>query len=216
MAKQNRHLPSKPKEDTQSNYYDLKVDAVNDLVDALNEDPHKPLTEEQIKDPNTPSPYKIDKFSRIPTWIKVAFIKFWIGGALCFFVLFGIGYYIENFDDLFFLSGIILGVVTDLMINSAFLHFESDKKEFHPYMMLPISCKKIWTMFVNIPYGILIIYTIYLIYQLLNSTIANGNLQVEPLLFGLCYLIVDTFYISIKNLIVMLVRKIKKTKNPEL
>lgn len=210
----NKKRPTPKRSDDQAKYYDLKVEAVNDLVDALKSDPHVPLTEEQKKNQNTPNPYKNDFLRKIPTWVKMFFIKFWIGGAFCFFVYMGLPILIGNLENTFLLSGLILGVITDWMINSALLYFETDRLEYHPYMMLPVSCKKIWTILINIPYGLLEVFTIYFIYRFLQIY-AFENLTVEPLLFGVLYLLVDMFYISIKNIIVYLVKKMKRNNNSE-
>lgn len=208
----NKKRPTPKKSDTTSQYYDLKVDAVNDLVDALHSDPNIPLTEEEKKNPDTPNPYKRDFISKLPTWVKMFFIKFWIGGAFCFFIYMGLTIYIKNLEDTILLSGIILGVITDWMINSAMLHFETDRLEYHPYMLVPVSCKKMWTVLINIPYGLVEVFSIYGIYRLLNTYIFDTKLSVEPLLYGVLYLLVDMFFISIKNFIVWIVRKIKSSK----
>ena len=209
MANKKRPTPKKSDIETKNNYYDIKVEAVNELVDALNSDPNVPLTEEQKRDPNTPNPYKRDLLSRIPTWVKMIFVKYWMGGAFCFFIYMGLPILVGNIENVVLLSGLILGVVIDWMYNSALLYFETDREEFHPYMLLPVSCKKMWTIFINVPYGMLVVFVIYFIYRFLNTNIFETELSVEPLLYGLIYLIVDMFFISIKNLIVWVVRKVK-------
>lgn len=89
------------------NYYDLKIDKVNELVDALKSDGTTDSQEEISMDiaectgsdegattkkgrRRQFDPYKIDKLSRIPVWLKAFFIKFWFAGAVCYFIMFGI------------------------------------------------------------------------------------------------------------------------------
>ena len=45
-------------------------------------------------------------------------------------------------------------------------------------------------------------FCIYGIYVLLNSLIFKGALFVEPLLFGVIYMIVDNVFVFFKNLII--------------
>lgn len=205
-----KKITPKKEEETSLDYYKLKVDAVNSLVDALNQDPHAQDQKNVTPDDDQPDPYKIDKLSKIPTSIKVLFVKFWVAGAICYFIRMGLGVYITDPLDMLVLTGIVTGLVTDLFVNTAFLYFESDKKEYHKYMLVPVSCKKIWTLFVNIPYGLIEVIAIHYIYVFLNMYVVNGNLVVEPLLYGIIFLLVDMAFISIKNLIVMLIGKRKK------
>ena len=121
---------SRPEENT--NYYDLKTDAVNSLVDALNEEPkeetlsvHKKYIKNKEKD--QPNPYKLDKLALIPTWIKAFFIKFWVAGAICYFFIWGLGIYIQATLDMLFVTAFSTGIIVDLLVTPAMLYFESDK-----------------------------------------------------------------------------------------
>ncbi|MDD3999458.1 MAG: hypothetical protein PHX62_01005 [Bacilli bacterium] len=201
----------KPQEEIK-NYYELKTEAVNDLVDALNQDPT--LDVELDKTKTVEKPYKVDFLAKIPTWIKALFVKYWTAGAICYFGFWGLGtYFTDSLDSIVFV-GFLAGLVTDLLLNTAFRYFESDKKEYHPFMMIPVSSKKIWPLFLNIIYGILVTVIVAQIYILINymlvvikdlpeSTISLG---VEPLLYGLIFLIVDMFFITFKNLIIKIVK----------
>jgi hypothetical protein len=203
----------KSKEDLH-NYYELKPNAVNDLVDAIkNENSDINLQDEKSK--TIPNPYKTDRLSNIPTWIKALFIKYWFAGMICYFGFWGLGVYFSSTLDLVVFVGFLTGMVTDLLINSAFLYFESDKKEYHKYIMLPVSSKRLWTLLVNVIYGIVVTLLVSGIYALINliqvkvKDLPEGtiSLGVEPLLYGLIFLIVDMFFISIKNLIVKIANK---------
>ncbi|MGB7530594.1 MAG: hypothetical protein WBK54_03600, partial [Bacilli bacterium] len=77
---------------------------------------------------------------------------------------------------------------------------------------------KIWPLFVNILYGLLVTFAVFYIYVLINYTVVQARglpegsnvLGVEPLLYGLFFLIVDMFFITIKNWVVSVIRKSKK------
>lgn len=205
-------MKKKQQEKTQ-NYYKLKTEAVDELVSALKEEASEAPVEKPAQDP-----YKIDRLSKIPTWIKALFAKYWVAGALCYFGFWGMGLAIGDVLDNLVFVGVLTGAVTDLLVNSAFLYFETDKKEFRKFMMIPVSSKKIWPLFVNILYGLLVTFAVFYIYVLINYTVVQARglpegsivLGVEPLLYGLFFLIVDMFFITIKNWVVSVIRKSKK------
>lgn len=199
------------KHENTASYYDLKKDAVNDLVDALKNDQSEQITNgiEKKDQAQEFNPYSVDKLAKVPTWIKALFVKFWFAGAICYFCLWGLGNYINSQLDLVFLTGIVMGLITDLIINNAFLYFQSDKREYEKYMFITISGKKIWPIFANIILGIVEQFGIIGIYSLINSQIDNPSktLGVEPILYGLFFVLIDMALISIKNLIQKLIKK---------
>ena len=66
--------------------------------------------------------------------------------------------------------------------------------------------KKFWTFFANIAYAILVLFCVFYLYNAINYMIIEGTgdanfiLGVEPIAFGLLYLLVDFSFISIKNM----------------
>jgi hypothetical protein len=149
--------------------------------------------------------------SRIPTWIKAVFVKFWAAGAVCFFITWGLQSYLNNNENLVLLMGVVMGVVTDCLVNTAFIHFQSDAREYDNYMLFPFPFKVFWTFFANIVYSIGIMFVVSYIYQFINEAF-DVVFGVEPLLFGVFYTAIDMVFIGIKDLIVYLVRRAKKKK----
>ena len=222
MSKKKKKQP----ETTIENYYDLRVDKVDELVAILKgEDTAK---EEDIDfsmnanmgvyDPKNVkrngkekefNPYRTDFLSRIPTWIKAIVIKFWFSGAVCYFVMMGImprtGYL-----DQAVLTGLAMGVVVDVLVNPLFRFLETDRREYNAYMMFPFPFKAYWTFFANICYYILVAYLIAVSYTYL--VMAKVIAGVEPLLFGLIAVAIDMVFIGIKDGIVALVRHLKNRK----
>lgn len=221
MAKRRKE---EPKEERLTNYYDLKTDAVEELAKVYTEEEKKELDKKEVKKDGEKRPYKIDFLSRIPASIKVLFIKYWVFGVICYFFYWGLGYYIPNLENLTLVVGIATGIILDIFVTSAFLYFESDKKEFHPYLLVPVPFKKFWSLPINI-----VVYTgeafgVYGIYYLINRLIeiskglepGTAPLSVEPLLYGLIALVIDVIIIAFKDLIIFIIRKIKnstKAKN---
>lgn len=223
----------KNKESTIENYYDLKVDKIDELVAALKgSEPSgeqeqislkiSDCTGEDVKDSKKHEkefdPYKVDKLSRVPCWLKAIFIKFWFAGAVCYFIMMGTG--LKDFDGIV-VTGVVLGVIVDVLVNPLFGYMQSDKREYDKYIMLPFPFKKFWTFFVNIIYYIGVLFVVnycYLGINLMCNAIAGTSLMyyvgVEPLLFGVLTLVADMFFIGIKDLIVYLVKR-RKRKNEE-
>ncbi len=180
------------------NYYELKTDAVNRLVNA-DSLPRTKVTSDPGRE------YRSKGFlDKIPGWAKALFIKFWFNGAVCFFIFWGLGLLIPNILDMFVVFGVVLGMVTDIFVNNIFRFIENYPGQNSKWMMFPM--KKNWTIFANIPYSVLILFCVVYLYNFINYMILGVNpdatmMGVEPLLFGFLYMAVDMFFISIKNMV---------------
>lgn len=192
--KQKPPVKSDIKTDKTADYYDLKVDAVERLVNAKDA---PPVPDSEIEK------YTSKRKRRIPSWLKVVLIKFWFAGAVCYFVMWGLGLMITGLDLIAVLA-VALGVVTDLMVNNVLRHFAPFSGANDKWMMFPK--KKFWTFFANIVYAIVVLFFVIQSYTLINvalvgspetaETIAVG---VEPILFGLLFMGFDLLFVTIKN-----------------
>ena len=198
---------NKPKT-KEASYYQLHTGAVEDLVTATKENTPK-YSEEEL------NRYRSGKSKRMfPQGLKVVLIKFWFYGAVCFFVFWGLGLYLTGLD-LQFVGAIVLGMVTDLLINH-FLRFTEK---------LPGGSKK-WMMvtrrgtagfFMNLLYGFLLMFLIVTAYNMVNTVIVGifGSenaplLHVEPLGFGLIAMGADMLCVAIRNTLRKIVDDAKK------
>lgn len=221
------------KETTIEDYYDLKVDKVDELVAALKGDIE--ISDEEIDygmntnmgvdDPKNYKvsgkqkqfdPYKTDFLSKVPTWIKAFFVKAWFAGMVCLFFMFGIN--LQDVDAIL-LIGIVLGIIVDVLVNPMLRYFESDKHEYNAYIMFPFPFKALWTFFANVIYYLVVAYSVNLCYlgvnELVNAikgTQGMYYLGVEPIMFGIFAFITDMLFIGIKDGIVALVKRSKKKK----
>lgn len=211
MAKKNENFTEENEQ--LKDYYELKTDAVDRLVNA--------------KDAPEVSEKEIRKYKgkggkwTIPSWAKILFVKFWFSGAICYFFLWGLGLYLQNLDLMVALA-IGLGVVTDLMINGLLKYFEPQKYAYDKWMM--VTVRKWWSMFLNVLYAGVLLFFIVQTYEIINriatgSTAAEAQsvpVPVEPLLFGLLYMGYDMLFILIKNNVVKAFRdaneKVSKSK----
>lgn len=230
MAKKNKKI----KETTIEDYYDLKVDKVDELVAALKDEADfsdEPVdfgmnTSMGVDDPKNYkasgkqkqfNPYKTDFLGRVPTWIKAFCVKAWFAGMVCLFFMFGIN--LQDVDAIL-LIGIVLGIVVDVLVNPMFRYFESDKHEYNNYMMFPFPFKAIWTFFANVIYYLVVAYVVNLCYfgvnEIVNAIKSTQNvyyLPVEPIMFGVFTFISDMIFIGIKDGIVALANHKKREKH---
>lgn len=225
MAKKKK---KQEKETSIENFYDLRTDAVDDLVEALKTGEGREdistniqeITGEQINaKPGSKKaefdPYKRDKLAGLPTWLKAIFIKWWFAGCVCYFIIMGLGEYLVGYD-LPIVLALVYGVVVDIFVNPVFRFMESDRKEYNNYMMFPFPFKAFWTFFANLVYYFVVIFVLYLIYNLINNALkalgVNFGFWLEPLTFGTITVAVDMAFIGIKDGIVYGVKKAKRKK----
>ncbi len=197
------------KEETKA--YRLHSKAVDDLVEA-NVDNSPQVPEEILKE------YKKDVLSKIPVWIKALFIKFWFNGAVCFFIIWGLGILIPNMLDMVVVTAIAMGIINDLMVNNI-LRFFDVEGEYIKWTMFPQ--KRFWTYFLNILYALIIMFIIVISYYGINNFInlftgdASNitNFMVEPFSFGLLYLLIDLAFLGIKMFFKKLIKDAKEKLN---
>ena len=198
MAKKDKN--SAPERETYkaSDYYNLKTKAVKDLVEA-NESNSPQVSEKEIRK------YKSGVKFRIPDMVKIVFIKWWFAASICFFFLWGLGTYMSSMLDLIFITGIVLGMVTDILTNNALRFFEPEPGAWSKWLMF--YKKRYATFPLNILYSFVLMFFVYSFYRIVNvlaiqiqgldeSTIV---LAVEPILFGLLYMGFDMLALVMRN-----------------
>lgn len=199
--------PAAAKKD--ASYYNLHTEAVEDLVTATKENTPRYSEEELTKYRSGRKKWKF------PQGLKVVLIKFWFYGAVCFFGFMGLGMYLADGLDMLFVGAVLLGMVTDLLINH-FLRFTEQ---------LPGGSKK-WMMvtrrgaagfFMNLLYGFVLMFLVYTLYVGINAALlqlAGGEgaptLGVEPILFGLFTTGMDSLCVGCRNLLQRIVADARK------
>ena len=194
---------------TAASYYELKTQAVEDLVSA-NEENSPPVSQAEIRK------YTSRGKLKLADWVKLLAIKWWFAAAVCFFFIWGLGTYVPHVLDLLVISGIALGFVTDLLTNNVLRFIAPAKGANDRWMMYP---KK---GFVSLPLNLLhagvVLFLIYTAYNALNALIISlGGMEadavplgVEPILFGLLYLGFDMLLITLKHVAQNMLRDAKK------
>ncbi len=179
--------------------YSLKSEAVEELVEAQ-EGIAPEYSEEEL------AKYRSGGKFRIPEPVKVLFLKAWFAGAVCYFILWGLGMYIYSLIDMMFVLGIVLGMATDLLTNNVIRFIEPTPGANDKWLMFPK--KGMTSYFLNIVYAIVLLLCVYSLYTGINGVYAavTGNtevvlLGVEPILFGVFCMGFDMLFILIKRTI---------------
>ena len=211
MANKKKKQISEPAERSAAEYYNLKTDAVERLVNAENA---PEVSEAEI------NRYRSKKKIRIPAWLKIIFVKFWFAGAVCYFFLWGLGMYLQGIELMLVLA-IGLGVVTDVLTNRFLRRFEPTEGAYDKWMM--VTTRKFWSIFLNVIYAGVLLYCVFRTYYGINGlmgvnpdvghTEEEGMLGVEPILFGLFYLGFDMLLILMKNTFIKIFRDAEKKVN---
>ena len=208
MGKKRKKQKQKSEIEGQSEYYRLKTQAVDDLVNASEEN-SPPVSEAELR------AYRSGPRMKVADWVKMLFIKFWFAGAVCFFFIWGLGGFLTNEPDLLAVTGMALGVVTDLMTNPVLRFFEKTKGENARWMM--VTRKTYSGLFLNILYGYVVLFLVYTLYNVINLAAVRITgvadrvvLGVEPVFFGLFCLGFDLLLIQVKHAIVRIVRDAAK------
>ena len=195
-----------------ADYYKLNTEAVDRLVNAEKNASKEP----PLKDPA--KAYRSDFLDRIPSNVKALFIKFWFNGAVCYFILWGLGLYLTDYLDTLVVLSVVLGIITDVLVNNVLRYIETLPGENSKWMMF--SKKKFWTYFANIIYAFVVLYCVVWFYNALNGIINSFTgssdavpIGVEPILFGLFYMGFDLLFIGMKNMLKSIIKDAKNKVN---
>ena len=179
--------------------YNLKSKAVEELVEAQ-EGIAPEYSEEEL------AKYRGGGKFRIPEPVKVLFLKAWFPGAVCYFILWGLGMYIYSLIDMMFVLAVVLGMATDLLTNNVIRFIEVTPGANDKWLMFPK--KGMASFFLNVAYAIVLVICVYNLYTGINGLYATliGNadvvlLGVEPILFGVFCMGFDMLFILIKRTI---------------
>lgn len=196
-----------PENDESNKNYDLNSKAVDDLVNADTDEAPQYSEEELAK-------YRKKSRFHIPQWLKVAFIKAWFGGAVCYFILWGLSMYVPGLIEMMFALSVVLGMVTDLLVNNVLRFIEKVPDENKKWLF--VTHKGVVGFGLNLLYGFVIIFCVYTFYDVVNFLLMTVTgktdvifLGVEPILFGLLCMGFDMLFIGCKRMLKKIVSDAK-------
>ena len=205
MASKKQLFPEKKrasaeeKEKTAADYYRLKTKAVDDLVNATEENSPPVSRQEMRKYGSAAANIKM------AGWVKAVCIKAWMAGILCYFFLWGAGLYVADQLDLLAILAVALGFATDLITNNIFRFIASPENANDRWMLIPP--KKFVSLPLNVLYAFVLVFCVVQTYKTVNTVAAalsraegGAILGVEPILFGLITMGWDMLFIGMKHL----------------
>lgn len=212
MAKKKRKIGREP-EKSVAEYYRLKTKAVDDLVNATEENSPPVSKQELRKYRSAVSGVKM------AGWVKAVLIKTWMAGIVCYFFIWGIGMYVQDQLDLLMVTAAALGFVTDIITNNIFRFIAKPENANDRWMMIPP--KKFVSLPLNVLYAFAVMFCVAQTYNLVNTVIAAVNhtkeaaiLGVEPILFGLFAMGWDMLFIGAKRLFKRILADAKSGARP--
>lgn len=191
--------PKKP----QKKNYNLKSDAVETLA-GTDREPVPEYSQEEL------DRYRSRKKVKMSQTVKAVLLKTWFAGAVCYFILWGLGTYVAGLDMLVILA-VALGMVTDLLTNNVIRFFEDVPGGNDRYLM--VRRRGVLGFFLNILYAAVLLLCVYTTYNLINLAIVAVTgatdtvpLGVEPILFGLLTMGFDLLFLGARRMAVSMVR----------
>lgn len=191
--------PKKP----QKKNYNLKSDAVETLA-GTDREPVPEYSQEEL------DRYRSRKKVKMSQTVKAVLLKTWFAGAVCYFILWGLGTYVAGLDMLVILA-VALGMVTDLLTNNVIRFFEDVPGGNNRYLM--VRRRGVPGFFLNILYAAVLLLCVYTTYNLINLAIVAVTgatdtvpLGVEPILFGLLTMGFDLLFLGARRMAVSMVR----------
>lgn len=185
----------------QEGYYHLHTGAVEDLATANAENTPRYSKEELEKYTSA------GRRKKVPVPLKVFLLKTWFYGAVCFFVFWGLGLYVSSQLDLCVIAALIMGMVTDLLINTLLRFGERRGGEGERHMM--VTRTGVSGMLLNLLYAGLLMFLIVTAYAVINAVLGMISLAagvslflgVGPIGFGTCAACMDTLLIACRHML---------------
>ena len=200
----------KDKNKTDSSYYRLHTQAVDDLVSASRENTPQYSREELEKYRSSAGRISL------PEMLKVMLIKTWFYGAVCYFAFLGLGMYVADQLDLFFIAAVLMGMATDLLINRCLRFTEKTPGGSGRYLM--VIKRGAAGFFLNLLYAFVLLFLVVTIYGAINALLmqlSGGDsaalLGVEPVLFGVFAAAADSLLIACRRLLMRIVADAKRS-----
>ena len=182
----------------------------------------------EVQDINDIDPYKVDKLSKVPSWLIVLILKYWAAAAAIYFIgmdtilinwsdtdalaahtegLDAIAYGISQAIILTILFGLFLAIFSNYIVRPFVRMMYNRRNNTFRYNMVNVKGFKsfLLALIYNMPLSFIItIIVVWMGYYhlILDPFGTTGGTGVEPFSYALVYIIVDAFFVFIKDLIV--------------
>lgn len=175
------------------------------------------------------NPYEVDKLSKIPSWIVIIFLKYWAAAAAVFFMIIGgldIGLNFSEIEgesaDLIQIARISSVIIFAIAFAMAILFTYGVRpivrlmynRRNNTYKYNMVNGKGFLPLIYNLIYMYVISFILFFVVTILGSNNLLPNLfgetrfGLEPFSYGLLFLIIDSIFVLIKNLIINISQRI--------
>jgi len=188
----------------------------------------------EVQDINDVDPYKVDKLSKVPSWLIVLILKYWAAAAAIYFI--GMDTIIINWSEqanikldsdvdvmlyemsqavlLTILFGLFLALFTNYIVRPFVRMMYNRRNNTYLYNMVNVKGFKSFflSLLYNMPLSFLLtVIVVWMGYYglVLDPFGTTGGTGVEPFSYALVYIIVDAFCVIIKDVIVNLHERAK-------
>lgn len=173
------------------------------------------------------NPYANDKLAKIPSWLKILFLKYWVAAATFFFFVIG-NPFLQNEQkpnnqnalmDVYMIFLVLgLGLFQEYIIKPIIKLMRNSRDDTYYYNV--VNLKGIVSLLANFLYAFIILVPMVVVLSAMASRgwIINlfGNAgeagAIEPLTAGFIYLIFDFIYLFIKNSVIAIINEVKYRK----
>ena len=158
--------------------------------------------------------YKVSFFDRIPYWVKAVLLKYWMFGAIYFFLNFVIDMYSLTYEIVVHTAA--YAITSDLIVSHILELWDTNAQESRSFYVF--HSKKFYSVFINVVIGFIwALFTdatcvIFIHYMDVLTDSKSMYLFREPLSFALVGLFYEFVLIGIKLLIVKLFHIFRKNK----
>jgi len=174
--------------------------------------------------------YKQDKLGKIPSWLKILFLKYWVAGAAFYF--FGMGgamlWYKEAKDAssaadvlaamnattfyLWLVLGAGLGFFNEFITKTIVRFMRTNADDTYRFNLINLKGSK--SLFLNLFYALGVVFLTMVIevnilipHKLVFDPLKMTDEGIEPFSYALLFIILDYIFIGIKNLIIYIYKR---------
>ena len=178
------------------------------------------------------NPYEVDKLSKIPAWLVIILLKYWAAAAAVFFMTIGgldIGIDVSSVENgnleynlnvsfmIIVLIALGMAILFNYAIKQIVLMMHNRRRNTFKYNIINFrgfSALLAYLVYMFVVSVILYFLVNYLGWKglVLNPFAVTDGYGIEPFTYGLCFIIVDGIFVSIKDLIVMIYQRVKYKK----
>ena len=170
------------------------------------------------------NPYEVDKLSKIPSWIIVVFLKYWAAAAAVFFIAIGgtdigLDWSEESFESDFRLI-VAISVMTAIFMNYIIKQFVilMHNRRNNTYRYNMINLRGFSAFLLYLVYSFVLTFILYFVTVFIGikgwviNPFTTVDYGIEPFTYGACFIVVDSVFVFVKNMIVKLCYRIKYNK----